>query len=263
MCSGEPKSRPSGDVAAASPAQLWAHADLAYPQPTTRTGARGWCTAKGASANSGAWALFSALHRPAPLSAAKGSPLPRRSTARDRRQGHTRPDTNSAVHPGCRGLWFVKRQGAPDQQRRVGRPQHARTQLTRCRVASKPNGLRLLQGACEPSRSMFPLRARATRVRGVPQPFRASKGSALAAGAGEGDDETPKGPSVLGCRIEGGEKSRGVRCHAQTTASTGDSADKLWDAFPAPVYRPPSLLTRLPEPLGALKSGQFPEFLGS
>ena len=32
MCSGEPKSRPSGDVAAASPGQLWAHADLAYPQ---------------------------------------------------------------------------------------------------------------------------------------------------------------------------------------------------------------------------------------
>ena len=44
--------------------------------------------------------------------------------------------------------------------------------VIRCRVASMPNGRRLLQGACEPSHSMFPRRARATRVRGVPQPIR-------------------------------------------------------------------------------------------
>jgi hypothetical protein len=41
---------------------------------------------------------------------------------------------------------------------------------------------------------------RATRARGVPQPFLASKGSALAVGAGEGNDKAPKGPSVLCCR---------------------------------------------------------------
>ena len=76
----------------------------------------------------------------------------------------------------------MKRQAAPDQQLNVGRPRHTRTQPTRpgCPVASRPNGRRLLRGACEPSRSMFPLRARATRARGVPPPFRASKGSALA-----------------------------------------------------------------------------------
>jgi hypothetical protein len=45
----------------------------------------------------------------------------------------------------------------------------------------------LLQGVCEPSRRMFPLRARATRVRGEHQLFRASKDSPLAAG-----DETTK-----------------------------------------------------------------------
>jgi hypothetical protein len=122
-------------------------------------------------------ALVSALHRPAPLSAAKGSPPPHLPTAGDRRQGHTRPDPNSATHPGCSGLWLVKRQAAPDQQLCVGLARHTRTQLTRCRVASKPNGLRLLQGACKPSCRMFPLRARATRVRGEPRPFRA-KGSA-------------------------------------------------------------------------------------
>ncbi len=150
------------------------------------------------------------IDQPGPLSAAKGSPPPRPPTAGDRSQGHTRPDTNSQPvqsHPSCRGLWLVKRQAAPDQQLRVGRPRHTRTQPTHCKVVSKPNRLRFLQGACEPSRSMLPLRARATRVRGVPQPFRAPKGSALAAGAGagEGDDETPKGPSVLGgresCRV--------------------------------------------------------------
>jgi hypothetical protein len=125
--------------------------------------------------------VFSALHRPAPLSAAKGSPPPSRPRARDRSQGHTRPDTNSAAHPGCRGLWLVKRQAAPEQLC-VGRSRHTRTpQLTRCRVASKPDGSRLLQGACEPARSMFPLRARATRVRGMPRPFRACKGTPIAA----------------------------------------------------------------------------------
>ncbi len=95
-----------------------------------------------------------------------------------------------------RELWLVKRQAAPDQQLRVGRP--------RCRVASMPNGLRLVQGSCEPSRSMFPLGARATRLRGVPRPFRASKGIPLAAGAGEGDDETPKAQaySFVGRAVE-------------------------------------------------------------
>jgi hypothetical protein len=39
--------------------------------------------------------------------------------------------------------------------------------------------LRLLHGACEPSRRMLPLRARATRVRGVLRPCRASKASTL------------------------------------------------------------------------------------
>ena len=69
----------------------------------------------------------------------------------------------------------------------------------------------LLQGACDPSRSMFPLRARATRARGVPQPFRASEGSPLAAGAGERNHETPKGPSVLGgresCRVHAARRA--------------------------------------------------------
>ncbi len=157
------------------------------------------------------WALARALHhQPGPLSAATGSHPPRPPTVGDRSQGHTRPDINSAAHPCCRGLWLVKRQAAPDQQLRVGRSRHTRTQPTHCQVASKPNRLRLLQGACEPSRSIFPLRARATRVRGVPQPFRAPKGSALAAGAGEGDDDTPKGPSVLGgrasCRVHAARK---------------------------------------------------------
>ena len=63
-----------------------------------------------------------------------------------------------------------KQQAAPNssskQQQGAGSKQ-----LPYCRVASKPNGLRLLPGACEPSCSMFPLRARTTRVRGVPQPF--------------------------------------------------------------------------------------------
>ena len=71
------------------------------------------------------WALARALHQPGPLSAAKGSPPPRPPTVGDRSQGHTRPHTNSQPvqsHPGCRGLWFVKR--APDQQLRVGRPRH-------------------------------------------------------------------------------------------------------------------------------------------
>ena len=157
-----------------------------------------------------------ARHRPAPLSAAKGSPHPRLPTARDRSQAHTRHLTNSAAHPGCRGL--VKRQAAPYLQLRVGRPRHTRTQLTRCRAASMPNGLRLLQGACEPSRSMFPLRARATRVRGVPRPCRASKCSPLpaGAGAGAGGDEPSKGPSVLGRRAS-------CRVHAARRALTKDT----------------------------------------
>jgi hypothetical protein len=52
-------------------------------------------------------------------------------------------------------------------------------------VPSRCAGLRPLlrhrQGACEPSRSMFPFRACARRARGVPQRFRASKGCSLAA----------------------------------------------------------------------------------
>ena len=52
-------------------------------------------------------------------------------------------------------------------------------------VPSRCAGLRPLlwhrQGACEPSRSMFPLGACARRARGVPQRFRASKGCSLAA----------------------------------------------------------------------------------
>jgi hypothetical protein len=71
------------------------------------------------------WALARALHHQLePLSAAKGSPPPRPPTVGDRSQGHTRPDINSAARPGCRGLWLVKRQAAPDQQPRVGRPRH-------------------------------------------------------------------------------------------------------------------------------------------
>jgi hypothetical protein len=58
-----------------------------------------------------------------------------------------------------------------------------------------------------PSRSMFPLRARARRARGVPQRFRASKGCSLAEGAG---------PSVLGCRAS-------CRVHAARRASTSDA----------------------------------------
>ena len=171
--------------------------------PTTRTGANvASAVLRVRQPTAAPWALARALHHHGrsidqlgPLSAAKGSPPPHLPTAGDGRQGHTRPDSNSAAHPGCRGLWLVKRQAAPDQQLRVGRPRHTRTQLTRCRVASEPNGLRLLQGPCEPSRSMLPLRVRATRVRGVPLPFRTSKGNPLAAGAGEGDDDTPKGPT--------------------------------------------------------------------
>jgi hypothetical protein len=52
-------------------------------------------------------------------------------------------------------------------------------------VPSRCAGLRPLlrhrQGACEPSRSMFPLRACARRARGVPQRFRVSNGCSLAA----------------------------------------------------------------------------------
>jgi hypothetical protein len=129
-------------------------------------------------------------------------------TAGDRSQGPTRPDSNSAAHPGCRGLWLVKRQAAPDQQLNVGLARHTQMQAT-CRwIASKPNGLRLLQGACEPSRSMLPLRARATRVRRVPQPFRASKGSPLAAAPGAGGCEAPNGPAVLACRVRREEPRR-------------------------------------------------------
>ena len=93
------------------------------------------------------------------------------------------------------GLWLVKRQAAPDQQLNVGLARHTQTQLTCCWIASKPNGRRLLQGACEPSCSMLTLRARATRVRRVPRPFRAGKCSVLAAGPGAGGTETPKGPA--------------------------------------------------------------------
>ena len=118
---------PDADVAAASPVQLWAHADLAYP--TTRTGTRvdSAVLLRVRRSTAPPWALVSALHRPAPLSAAKGSPHPRLPTARDRSQAHTRHLTNSAAHPGCRGL--VKRQAAPYLQLRVGRPRHTRTQL--------------------------------------------------------------------------------------------------------------------------------------
>ena len=194
-------------------------------------------------------ALVSAPDRPAPLSVAKGTPPPHPLTARERSQGHMRPDTNSAAHPahpGCRELWLVKRQAAPDQQLRVGQPRHRRTQPTRCRVASKPNGLRLLQGACESSRSMFPLRARATRVRGVHQRFCAPKVSALAAGAAEGDDETPKGCKGLSSAC--GEKSRDVRCHSQTAERTGGVAAAYKLRQTLPVYRPSTAPRRLPDP---------------
>jgi hypothetical protein len=223
---------------------------------TTRTGTR---VASAVLRVHRLWALLSTLHRPASMSAAKSSPPPRLPTAGDRRQGHTIPDKNSAAHPGCRGLWLVKRKQRltmftavgvretrlcdsigrqHDQQLRVGRPRHACTQLTRCRVASNPNGLRLLQGTCEPSRSMLSLRARATRVRGVPQPFRASKGSAIEAGAGEGEvttilrraqaysvvgravecmrREEPRGKMPLAGRREHGRGG----CGGQTTADT-------------------------------------------
>ena len=164
----------------------------------------------------GHW-LARSIDQPRPLSAAKGSPPPRPPTVGDRSQGHTRPDINSAAHPGCRGLWLVKRQAAPDQQLNVGLARHTQMQAT-CRwIASKPNGLRLLQGACEPSRSIFPPRARATRVRGVRQRIRAHTGSSLAAGTREGDDETPKGPSVLGGRAS-------CRVHAARRAATSDAA---------------------------------------
>ena len=140
----------------------------------------------------------SALQRPAPLSAVKGSHPPRLPTADDRSQGRTRPDTNS---PGCLGLWLVKRQAASDQQLNVGRPQHTRMQLTCCPVASKPSGL-LSCRVCEPSRRMFPLRARATRVRGEHQLFRASKDSPLAAGDGTMKLLRPQACSVFGRAVE-------------------------------------------------------------
>jgi hypothetical protein len=71
-----------------------------------------------------------------------------------------------------------------------------------------------LHGACEPSRSMIPLRARATRVWGVPQPCRTSKCSPLAAAPpGEDDNEASKGPSVLGGRPS-------CRVHAARRAAT-------------------------------------------
>jgi hypothetical protein len=101
-CAAESPS-PGGDVAAASPVQMWAHADLVYP--TTPSGARVASAAllRVRRPTAAARALFRALHRPAPLSAAKGSPPPHLPTADDRRQGHTRPDSNSAAHPGCKG----------------------------------------------------------------------------------------------------------------------------------------------------------------
>ena len=50
-----------------------------------------------------------------------------------------------------------------------------------------------------------------TRVRGAPRPFRASNGGSLASGAGEGDDEAPKDPSVLGgrasCRVHAARRA--------------------------------------------------------
>jgi hypothetical protein len=93
------------------------------------------------------------------------------------------------------------------------------------------------QGACKPSRSMFALRARARRARGVPQRFRASKGCLLAAGAGEGGeggDETPKGPSVLGCRA-----SCRVHAHAARRAATSDATRRRQRARTGAAATPP------------------------
>ncbi len=174
-------------------------------------------------------------------------------TTRANPAGHRTPRSSngtaffcSAAHPDCRGLWFVKRQAVPDQQLNDRRPGYTRTQPPRCPVTSKPNGLRLLQGACEPSRSMFPRRARATRARGVPPPFRASKGSALARSRSRSRGRA-QACSVVGRAVECGEESRGERCHAQTTQSTDGAAaaDKSRDALPAPVYVRLPLLTRL------------------
>jgi hypothetical protein len=126
----------------------------------------------------------------------------------------------------------LQRQAAPGHQLRVGRLRHTRTQLNRGRVASKPSGLRLLHGACEPSCRMFPHRARATRVRSM---HRTS-----AAGAGGGDEDPPKGPSVLGLS---GELSRAARRAATSDATRrrqrgrrAAAADELRRTLPAPVY---------------------------
>jgi hypothetical protein len=105
------------------------------------------------------------------------------------------------------------------EQLNVGLARHTHTQLT-CRIASKSNGLRLLQGACETSRSMLPRRARATRVRRVPQSARASKGSALEAGSRRRrrrSSEGPKRAQWSGALSSAcGEKSSDIRCHSQT-----------------------------------------------
>ena len=152
MCSGEPKSR----WGCGSGERITAVGPRRPSVPTTRTATRvASAVLRVRRPTAAPWAPFSALHRPASLSAANDSPPPRHPTARDLSQGHA---TRHQQRSPSRLQWTLAREtaSAPDQQLRVGRPWHTCTQLTRCQVASKPSGLRSLQDACEPSRPQVP-----------------------------------------------------------------------------------------------------------
>ncbi len=92
---------------------------------------------------------------------------------------------------------------------------------------------------------MVPLRARATRARGVPQPF---CGIQMWCASKEQEEVTTKlrraqAYSVVERAAECGAKSRDVRCHSQTAESTGGTAAayKLRQALPWPLPALPVL----------------------